>query len=154
MSCSLSVVSCKLRVTSHSLFVSADSASHLDPRDHPVELVRRKFVELYYVRSKLLNNGKDLPDYIPCDDVLDPVEYGFFPYVRLTQYVLDIHDFHISDLYLVRPEPRSKVGFKNAGGAERVAPFDDGNNDVVFVDDMVLEHGMDDIRGDLFCVFC
>jgi len=142
-----------LHVVRRKLSVSVARASHLDPRYHPVKLVRRKFIELNDVRGEFFDKCKDLPDDISGNDVLDPVEYGLFPYVRLAQYVLDIHDFHVSDLYLERSEPRRKVGFKNAGHAERVAPFDDRNNDVVFIDDVVLEHGMDDVRRDLLRVF-
>jgi len=56
----------------------------------------------------------------------------------------------VAHLDLERPEPGSDLLLKITGHAERVVPPDDGYDDIVLIENVVLEHGMNDIRGTSF----
>ena len=65
----------------------------------------------------------------------------------LFQYLLYIRDLHVADLACRRTSgPVQSFPGKKTGYAERVFAFDDRDEDIIFVDDIVLEYRMDNVR--------
>src|SRR5512146_2987429 len=118
---------------------------HLHPRYYAMELVRGELVELDDVRGKQLDDREYLPDEVRGNDVLDAVENGLLVYARLPQYLLYVRHLHVTDLYLKGSEPGCDVVLEKARYAERIFPAHDGHDDIVLVDNVVLEYGMDNI---------
>jgi len=117
-----------------------------------MQFVGRKLKELDDVRSQFFDYRERLPADVRCRNILDTIEDGLLLDVGLPEDLLHIRDLYVAHLDLERPEAGGDLLLEVAGHAERIVPPDDGDDDIVLIEDVVFEHGMNNIRGDLLRV--
>ena len=119
---------------------------HFHASDDAVQFVVWKFVKLDDVWRDLLKKREYRPAEITRDNIRYTVKNGLFLNPCLTQDFFQIRHFHISRVYLERTKSRGKFLSEKTGNPERFSTLYNRNDDIIFINNIVLEHSMDNIR--------